>query len=88
LRSGLIMAVFRAGGTLPDRRESFITVVIRGLRTDMFIFSRDVGKGSRAQVVDFILLIIFSTSCCVISGKQCRGSDFWEAVQGLGDCRL
>lgn len=68
------MADFRADGTIPDWREWFIIVVIRGLRTEVFTFTRTVGKGSRAQVVGFILLIIVSTSCCEISGKRCRGS--------------
>jgi len=50
-------------------------MVIRGLGTEVFAFTRAVGKWSRAQVVGFILLMIFSTSCLAISGKHFRG---WE----------
>ena len=37
---------------------------------EMFVFTRAVGKGSRAQVKGFILLMMSSTSCCETSGKQ------------------
>lgn len=36
--------------------ERFIIYVIKGLMNEMFIFSRSVGKGLRAQVEDFIHL--------------------------------
>ena len=46
---------------------------------EMFVFTRAVGKGLRAQVEGFILLMMSSTSCCETSGKQWRG---WE----IPDC--
>lgn len=45
-------------------------VAIRWLRAEVFAFTRAVGNGSRAQVVGFIFLIIFSNSSC----------DFWKAL--------
>ncbi len=44
-----------------------MTLVIKGLITQTFDFTEDVGKGSRAQVNGFIFLIMFSTSCCGMS---------------------
>ena len=66
-------AVFREDGTWPARRESLIILVMRGLRRVRWDFIRAVGKGSRAQVVGFILLMMFSASCCVMELKQHRG---------------
>ena len=40
---------------------------------ERFDFSSAVGKGSRSQVVGFILPMIFSTSCCVTCSKEHRG---------------
>ena len=45
------------------------------IRGEMFAFTRAVGKGSMAQVEDFLFLKRPSTSCCETSGKQLRG---WE----------
>ena len=50
-----------------------MTLVMRGLRTERFDLSMAVGKGSRAQVVGFMFLMIASTSCCVVVEKQHRG---------------
>ncbi len=57
-----------------------MTLVIKGLITQTFDFTKDVGKGSRAQVDGFIFLIMFSTSCCEIYEKRHRG---WE-IPGCG----
>ena len=54
----------------------FITVVIRGLMIEIFVFTRAVGKGSRTQIEGVILLMMSSTSCCETSGKQWRGWEF------------
>ena len=40
------------------------------LMIEMFVFTRAVGKGLRAQVAGFIVLMMSSTSCCKTSGKQ------------------
>lgn len=53
-----------------------MTLVIRGLMAKRLAFTRTVGRGSRAQVDGFIDLIMFSTSCCVVSEKQQKG---WAA---------
>ena len=74
------MADFKAGGTWPDRSERLMTVVMRGLMAVMWDFSRAVGKGSRGQVDGFILLMMLSTSRCVVVVKQQRG---WE-ITGCG----
>lgn len=57
-----------------------MTLVIRGLIAQRLDFTKDVGKGSMAQVDGFIFLIMFSTSCCEMSEKQQRG---WE-IPGCG----
>lgn len=54
-----------------------MVLVIRGLMAQMFDLTRVVGKGSRAQVEDFILLMVSSTSRCVMLEKQQRG---WETA--------
>ena len=77
LSSGLIMAFFKTGGTWPVWREWLIAAVIRGLRTVIWVFTREVGRGSRGQVEDFIFLMIFCTSSDETSGEQFRG---WETV--------
>ena len=53
--------------------------VINGEMTEVFVFSRADGKGSRAQVVGFVFLIICSTSSCVTSEKEQRG---WTISDG------
>lgn len=75
-----MMAVFRAEGTWPDWRERFMILVIRGLMAQMFDLTRAVGTGSRAQVEDFIVLMVTSTSRCVMLEKQQIG---WE-IPGCG----
>ena len=67
LRIGLIMAVFRAGGNLASLEG---LVYHCGLMIEMFAFTRAVGKGLRAQVEGFILLMMSSPSYCETSGKQ------------------
>lgn len=67
-------AVFREVGTWPDFKEQFMSWVMRGLMAERLVFRSAVGKGSRAQVVGFIL-IMFSTSLCVTVVKSHRG---WE----------
>ncbi len=57
-----------------------MTLVIKGLITQIFYFTKDVGKGSRAQVDGFTFLIMFSTPCCEMSEKRHRG---WE-IPGCG----
>lgn len=83
MRSGLMMAVLRTAGTYPACREWFITVVIRGLMAEMLAFTRAVGKGSRAQVEGFILLMMSSTSRCETSGKQLRGWEISKCEQAV-----
>ena len=73
------MAVLSAGGTRADWSERFMTLVIKGLMAQMLSFIRAVGTGSRAQVEGFILLMIPSTSRCVVMDKQLRG---WEIASG------
>ncbi len=52
-----------------------MTLWIKGLITQIFDFTKDVGKGSRAQVDGFIFLTMFSTSCCEMSEKRHRGCE-------------
>ena len=70
---GVMMAVLSARGTRDDWSERFMTFVMRGLMAQMLDFMRAVGKGSRAQVEGFILMMIPSTSHCVVAEKQLRG---------------
>ena len=72
MRSGLIMACFKMEGTWPVWREWFITEVIRGLRTVIWVFTREGGRGSRAQVMGFIFLMKFCTSSEETRGKELR----------------
>ena len=69
----MMMAVLSAEGTRPVWSERFMILVMRGLNVQVYSFNRVVGKGSRAQVEDFILLMIPSTSRCVVVVKQQRG---------------
>lgn len=59
---GLMTAVLRADGIWPACREWLITCVIRGFMAHMLALIRAVGKGFKAQVEDFILLMMSSTS--------------------------
>lgn len=49
-----------------------MTLVIRGLIAWRLDFNRTVGKGSRAQMVSFIFLMMSSTSRCEMSEKHLR----------------
>ena len=50
-----------------------MTFMMRGLRTERFDLTMAVGRGSRAQVVGFILLMMASRSCWVMLEKLLRG---------------
>ena len=50
-------------------------LVMRGLNVKMWSLISVVGKGSRAQVEGFILVMIPSTSLCVVVEKQQRGQE-------------
>ena len=63
--SGLMTAVFNADGIWSARRQRFLILVMNGEMAEVFAVSRADGKGSRAQVVGFMFLIISSTSSCV-----------------------
>ncbi|KAL6458621.1 hypothetical protein MHYP_G00320930 [Metynnis hypsauchen] len=58
-----------------------MTEMIRGDRTVIWVFTSDVGSGSKAQVVDFIFLMMFCTSSDETIGKQLRG---WEKANDRG----
>ena len=49
--------------------------MIRGLKTVIWIFTREVGRGSWGQLEDFIFLMMFCTSSDETSGMQVRGME-------------
>ena len=85
--SGLMTAVFNAGGIWPARKEWFMIFVMSGGTAEKLVFSRAEGKGSSAQVDGFNFLMTSSTSSCVTLEKELRGWTVWTVSRQFGRVR-
>ena len=65
------MACFMERGTTPDVIDEFIRCVRKGARPSAMCFSRHVGTGSSAQVVDGDLIISSQVSDTDVVGNVC-----------------